>query len=254
MNTHGDIYLNACSLEYLSESLCSDSVDGCFADRNLHSVKNVIAIANGFLLHIKRIWRRFLKEDLGSSKIKLRHLQVEFWADEVLSTVVSGIGKPLYQDTITKACTRLDFARVCIMLNISSKLLKHVIIMVPNETGNGVSCKVDVEYEWVPPKCAKCMCLGHLTVSCQPQKTPLKPLVAVYVQKIWVPTTPMPKSTAQPIMEESRSMTEPIPSVLIFNLQQPDSETSNDKELVLCNPFDALTLDDDEIANDKLRA
>ncbi|KAL0295452.1 UNVERIFIED_CONTAM: hypothetical protein Sangu_3198400 [Sesamum angustifolium] len=56
--------------------------------------------------------------------IKLRHLPVELWTTEGLSTVASGIGRPLYPDAITRACTRLDFARVCIMLNVSSKLPK----------------------------------------------------------------------------------------------------------------------------------
>ncbi|KAK4384693.1 hypothetical protein Sango_3035400 [Sesamum angolense] len=49
--------------------------------------------------------------------IKLRHLPVELWTTEGLSTVASGIGRPLYPEAITRACTRLDFARVCVMLN-----------------------------------------------------------------------------------------------------------------------------------------
>ncbi|KAK4384263.1 hypothetical protein Sango_3078200, partial [Sesamum angolense] len=85
--------------------------------------------------------------------IRLRHLPVEFWTDDGLSTVASGVGQPLYQDTITRACTRLDFARVCVMLDISSTLPKHLIIMMPREDGTEVPCKVEVEYEWVPPKC-----------------------------------------------------------------------------------------------------
>ncbi|KAL0310276.1 UNVERIFIED_CONTAM: hypothetical protein Scaly_2943900 [Sesamum calycinum] len=44
--------------------------------------------------------------------IKLRHLPVELWTTEGLSTVASGIGRPLYPDAITRSCTRLDFARV----------------------------------------------------------------------------------------------------------------------------------------------
>ncbi|KAL0354300.1 UNVERIFIED_CONTAM: hypothetical protein Sangu_1011300 [Sesamum angustifolium] len=63
--------------------------------------------------------------------IKLCHLPVEFWTEEGLSVVASGIGKPLYPDTITKACTRLNFARVCIMLDISLKLSRHIVIMAP---------------------------------------------------------------------------------------------------------------------------
>ncbi|KAL0298099.1 UNVERIFIED_CONTAM: hypothetical protein Scaly_3072900 [Sesamum calycinum] len=115
--------------------------------------------------------------------IRLRHLPVEFWTDEGLSTVASGVGRPLYQDTITRTCTRLDFARVCVMLDISSTLPKHLIIMMPKEDGNEVPCKVEVEYEWVPPKCKTCISLGHTTAACPESKKVEKPPVAVYVQK-----------------------------------------------------------------------
>ncbi|KAL2231098.1 UNVERIFIED_CONTAM: hypothetical protein Sindi_1704200 [Sesamum indicum] len=67
--------------------------------------------------------------------IKLRHLPVELWTEEGLSIVASSIGKPLYPDAITRACTRLDFARVCVMLDVHSKIHKHIIIMAPNEEG-----------------------------------------------------------------------------------------------------------------------
>ncbi|KAL0294429.1 UNVERIFIED_CONTAM: hypothetical protein Sradi_6888700 [Sesamum radiatum] len=115
--------------------------------------------------------------------IKLRHLPVELWTTEGLSTVASGIGRPLYPDAITRACTRLDFARVCVMLNVSSKLPKHVVIMMPNELGGESACKVDVEYEWLPPKCKQCVSLGHSTATCPESNKIEKPKVAVYVQK-----------------------------------------------------------------------
>ncbi|KAL2224815.1 UNVERIFIED_CONTAM: hypothetical protein Sindi_2935300 [Sesamum indicum] len=83
--------------------------------------------------------------------IKIRHLPVELWTEEGLSTVASGVGKPLYSDAITRACTRLDFARVCVMLDVTSNLPKHIIIMTPDEEGGESPCKVDVEYEWIPP-------------------------------------------------------------------------------------------------------
>ncbi|KAL2250080.1 UNVERIFIED_CONTAM: hypothetical protein Sindi_2481700 [Sesamum indicum] len=53
--------------------------------------------------------------------IKLRHLPVELWTEEGLSIVASGV-----------ACTRLDFARVCVMLDVNSKMSKHIIIMTPD--------------------------------------------------------------------------------------------------------------------------
>ncbi|KAL2246214.1 UNVERIFIED_CONTAM: hypothetical protein Sindi_2889600 [Sesamum indicum] len=83
--------------------------------------------------------------------IKLRHLSVELWTEEGLSMVASGIGRPLYPNAITRACTRLDFARVCVMLDVSSKLPRHIIIIMPNEEGGEIPCKIDVEYEWLPP-------------------------------------------------------------------------------------------------------
>ncbi|KAL0286012.1 UNVERIFIED_CONTAM: hypothetical protein Sradi_7158700 [Sesamum radiatum] len=106
--------------------------------------------------------------------IKLRHLPVELWTDEGLSTVASGVGKPLYPDAITRACTRLDFARVCVMLDINSKLPRHLVIMVPHDDGSESPCKVDIEYEWLPPKCTTCMSLGHSTAGC-PTVKPRQP-------------------------------------------------------------------------------
>ncbi|KAL0294053.1 UNVERIFIED_CONTAM: hypothetical protein Scaly_3129800 [Sesamum calycinum] len=42
--------------------------------------------------------------------IRLKHLPMEYWTEEGLSTVASGIGTPLYSDGITKDCSRLDYA------------------------------------------------------------------------------------------------------------------------------------------------
>ncbi|KAL0367764.1 UNVERIFIED_CONTAM: hypothetical protein Sradi_3666500 [Sesamum radiatum] len=49
--------------------------------------------------------------------------------------------------------------------------------------GTEVPCKVDVEYEWVPPKCVTCMSLGHTTSACRTNKLVARPPVAVYVKK-----------------------------------------------------------------------
>ena len=108
---------------------------------------------------------------------------------EGLSTVASGVGKPLYPDAITRACTRLDFSRVCVMIDVTHKLQKHIIIMTPDEDGKETPCKIDIEYEWLPPKCTGCMTLGHSEKECsltKPQKQ-TKPPVKVYVPKVNVP-------------------------------------------------------------------
>ncbi|KAK4382667.1 hypothetical protein Sango_2849100 [Sesamum angolense] len=167
--------------------------------------------------------------------IKLRHLPVELWTTDGLSTVASGIGKPLYPDAITRACTRLDFARVSVMFDISSKLPRHVIIMIPLENGESAS-KVDVEYEWLPPKCTSCHSLGHATSACVLHRPP-KPVVAVYVQK--------PKHVAT---SASISIVEPIPEPLEDETIMESDVVIKDKgkQIMLFNTFDLLQSTNDD--------
>ncbi|KAL0307939.1 UNVERIFIED_CONTAM: Transposon TX1 uncharacterized protein [Sesamum calycinum] len=153
---------------------------------------------------------RKLKHTQVPMWIKLRYLLVEQWTTDGLSTVASGIGKPLYPDAITRACTRLDFARVCVMLDISSKLPRHVIIMIPMENGGESACKVDVKYEWLPPKCNSCHSLGHAMLACVLHKPP-KPAVSVYVQKPIHVATPASVLIVEPEPEplEDEAIVEP---------------------------------------------
>ncbi|KAL0455510.1 UNVERIFIED_CONTAM: hypothetical protein Slati_0890200 [Sesamum latifolium] len=115
--------------------------------------------------------------------IKLSHLPVEYWTVDGLSTVASGIGRPLYPDVITKACTSLDFACVCVMLDYNSTLPKHIVVMSPREDGIDIPCRVDIEYDWIPSKCTTCCSLGHSTSVCPTNRKPSKPPVKVYVPK-----------------------------------------------------------------------
>ncbi|KAL2235464.1 UNVERIFIED_CONTAM: hypothetical protein Sindi_1278600 [Sesamum indicum] len=138
---------------------------------------------------------RKLKHSQVPIWIKLRHLPMEYWTTEGLSTVASGVGKPLYPDAITRACTRLDYARVCVMLDATQELHKHIIIMTPDEDGGETPCKVDIEYEWLPQKFTTCMTLGHTEKDCainKPHK-PMKPPVTIYVPRDNIPPPPPPK-------------------------------------------------------------
>ncbi|KAK4383265.1 hypothetical protein Sango_2792600 [Sesamum angolense] len=104
--------------------------------------------------------------------IKLRHLPVELWTTEGLSTIASGIGRPLYPDAITRACTRLDFTRVCVMLNVSSSL-------------------------------------GHSTKECPLSKS-TKPAVSIYVRKS-MPLTPAASELKLSEQVQTAPISEEIP-------------------------------------------
>ncbi|KAL2226610.1 UNVERIFIED_CONTAM: hypothetical protein Sindi_2019700 [Sesamum indicum] len=156
------------------------------------------AIEGGPWLFQPGMAMRKLKHTQVTVWIRLKHLPIELWTVKGLSTVASGIGRPLYPDVITRACTRLDFARVCVMLDVSSKLPKHIIIMMPKEEGGEITCKINVEYEWLPPKCTSCMTLGHMAKVCAFTKpsNPAKPPVSVYVPKT-IPARPPPMQPTQ---------------------------------------------------------
>ncbi|KAL0439727.1 UNVERIFIED_CONTAM: hypothetical protein Slati_2455700 [Sesamum latifolium] len=109
------------------------------------------------------------------------------------------------------ACTRLDFARVCVMLDISSTLPKHIVIMVPKEDGSEFACKVDVEYEWLPPKCTTCMSLGHATRLC-PIVKPKQPAVSIYVS-----VTKQPGDVGKPVQSLLRVLLAVLYRILMIS-------------------------------------
>ncbi|KAL0294831.1 UNVERIFIED_CONTAM: hypothetical protein Sangu_3209700 [Sesamum angustifolium] len=118
--------------------------------------------------------------------IRLKHLPMEYWTEEGLSTVASGIGTPLYSDGITKDCSRLDYARVCVMLNYNSDLPKHLVVISPVlRNGKEDPKRVDVEYEWLPQKCSNCCSLGHVETVCpaNSMKKTIAPPIKVFVKK-----------------------------------------------------------------------
>ncbi|KAL2230768.1 UNVERIFIED_CONTAM: hypothetical protein Sindi_1671200 [Sesamum indicum] len=166
-----------------------------------------------------RMAMRKLKHTEVPVWIRLRHLPMEYWTTEGLSTVASGVGKPLYPDAITRACTRLDFARVCVMIDVTHELKKHIIIMTPDEEGG---CSLN-----------------------KAQKQ-LKPPVTIYVSKVnvTIPTAPEKRHSAtnskrmNAVVREQGAGTEHVE----HNIPK---HSDKGKAIVIYNAFDALHLIDD---------
>ncbi|KAK4384084.1 hypothetical protein Sango_3093200 [Sesamum angolense] len=96
--------------------------------------------------------------------------------------------------------------------------------------------KVDVEYEWLPPKCNLCHSLGHAASTCALHKPP-KPAVAVYVQK---PKHVAPPASV-PIVEPVH---EPLEDEAIMESDIKIKEKG--KQIVLFNTFDLLQSTNDD--------
>jgi hypothetical protein len=104
--------------------------------------------------------------------IKLLHLPMEFWTPTCLSYVASGVGKPLYADSITEDQERLGFARVLVEVHTDSTFPREILL----KGADGRMVPIAVEYPWIPVQCKNCKSFGHAIYSC--------PKVE---KKVWVP-------------------------------------------------------------------
>jgi hypothetical protein len=104
--------------------------------------------------------------------IKLMHLPLEYWTHTCLSHVASGVGKPLYVDSVTEEQKQLGYARVLVEIDVESECPKEIEICKTN----GDLITIGVEYPWLPPKCSLCGGFGHAIYACSKKET-----------KKWVP-------------------------------------------------------------------
>ncbi|KAL0291206.1 UNVERIFIED_CONTAM: hypothetical protein Sradi_7031500 [Sesamum radiatum] len=187
--------------------------------------------------------------------IRLRHLPMEYWTDEGLSTVASGVGAPLYTDAITKDCSRLDFARVCVMLDFNSPLPKHLVVISPVlRNGKEDPKRIDIEYEWLPQRCKACCSLGHVSATCPANmKKPIAPPIAIFVQKqpsqtdltppeqrLMSTEDPRPAPTGGTVRSAQSTITTPQSAASLLRTNSGSSSLNKGKDIELHNSYSAL--------------
>ncbi|KAJ6752575.1 hypothetical protein OIU85_002940 [Salix viminalis] len=90
--------------------------------------------------------------------VRLHGLPFPLWSRKGLSMVASMVGRPLACDEATFTSSRLDFARVCVELDAKLPFVHHFNITTPLSKD---PLRIEVEYEWKPTRCAKCLRFGH---------------------------------------------------------------------------------------------
>lgn len=78
--------------------------------------------------------------------VHLPGLKLHYYTNEVLSKMMSFVGKPLYSDQHTAESMRPT--------------------KIPFMDENGNLKEQAIEYEWIPPCCDKCKCFGYNTKKC----------------------------------------------------------------------------------------
>ncbi|KAL7246411.1 hypothetical protein ACSBR2_001502 [Camellia fascicularis] len=116
----------------------------------------------GYLLILKQ-WKRMMK--LAKEKftkipiwVKFFNIPMEYWDPDGFSRVASTIGTPLFLDQLTARGSKLTFARVCIEIEVTSKLPTYFQILCDDE-----AVLIRVEYQGLPAICQHCQIFGHET-------------------------------------------------------------------------------------------
>ena len=55
--------------------------------------------------------------------VQLHNVPLEFWTAEGLSYLANAVGKPLYADAVTESSRRLQYARVCVVVDAMKPLI-----------------------------------------------------------------------------------------------------------------------------------
>ncbi|KAF7145034.1 hypothetical protein RHSIM_Rhsim04G0043700 [Rhododendron simsii] len=121
-----------------------------------------------------------LKKELVSKIpiwVQLYNVPLELWTAPGLSYVASAIGRPLYADRMTETCKRLNYAKVCVEVDVDSELLDSFDVVL----ANGDTFTIKAWYPWQPLKCDKCKVFGHRPCQVSPSEN-----VKVDPKQVWV--------------------------------------------------------------------
>ncbi|WZZ27069.1 hypothetical protein YC2023_010470 [Brassica napus] len=63
----------------------------------------------------------------------------------------------------TEMCTHLDVARILAEVNLHNPLVERIVF----KDKNGDQCEIEVNYTWLPSRCAVCKGWGHKGSDCK---------------------------------------------------------------------------------------
>ncbi|GLT68044.1 hypothetical protein SLA2020_403070 [Shorea laevis] len=96
--------------------------------------------------------------------VKLWKVPMVFFTPEGLGYISSAIGLPLALDKATADRTRVDYAKVCVEVEVAKAQFLPTVIPVFDEDSPPVDVKV--EYPWLPVTCDLCHKKGHASSTC----------------------------------------------------------------------------------------
>ncbi|GKC61942.1 nucleotide-diphospho-sugar transferase, partial [Tanacetum coccineum] len=173
-----------------------------------------------------------LKEDASTIPVwvKLYGVPVTAFSGDGLSVIPTKLG-------------RSSYARVMIELQADVELKDNIVMALPRIKREGYyTCNIRVEYEWKPPRCARCKVFGHdkecpkkigAGVTKKLKKTSQTPKEIMVGQKMGS----KPKHVFQPVSKNSTANTS----------GKKMNNSKSTKEVSKSNPFEVLTSVDNDV-------
>ena len=124
---------------------------------------------------VLRKWRPSLplsKANLNCIPVwaKFHNIPIELWTEEGLNHIASAVGKPLYANSATEACTRVVFARICVEVDATHLLVDEFEVEALQKDGSSSLITIRVSFQWRPPivMSVKCSAMPPLPVKLLP--------------------------------------------------------------------------------------
>ncbi|GKA52477.1 zinc knuckle CX2CX4HX4C containing protein [Tanacetum coccineum] len=126
---------------------------------------------------ILKIWmpNTLLKKEAVSSVLlwmKMHNVPIVAYLKVGLDVIAAKVGKLIRLDAhTTSICLnswgRSDYARALVEVAAETPLINSVDVEIPLDEEKGhIMTKVDIEYEWQPPRCGTCKVFNHLEALC----------------------------------------------------------------------------------------
>lgn len=138
---------------------------------------------------------------------------LHLWNATGFSRSASYVGKPIMTDTPTDMKIRMDYARICVEIDVNCSFPEELPFQIENE-----KFKVRAEYPWKPTSCSHCRSFAHSTARCN----------SYTVQKVktkWIPKISNSSSMAgtSNLIDRTTSLSS-IPEVEIAVENQQETE------------------------------
>ncbi|GKV25846.1 hypothetical protein SLEP1_g35229 [Rubroshorea leprosula] len=198
---------------------------------------------------VMRKWEPNYKEFKQDPKrmpiwVKLWDVPMDLLSVDSLCYIASGIGVPLALDKATEDRTRVDFAKVCVEIEVANA--QDLPEIIPVDIEDFPSVDIRVEYPWLPTTYGSCKKKRHTSRNCKTKK----PKPKTY-KKEWVEVAGKNKPTEAPgIIPEPNQVAISAPKVQSVPLVKVVDVSPSNPEVVVNSPvlFEAPLTDVESVA------